>query len=234
MKYIFISGGVISGLGKGIITASISLLLKNVGIKVSPVKIDMYLNVDAGTIRPLEHGETFVTKDGLETDQDIGNYERFLGQDLDRVNYITTGQIYQEVLRKERAMEYDGEDVEAIPHLTDEIIRRIKLAASSSNADISPVGSGSTGCNPRASPRVWATAESRSFEILVAVAASGDSLSVRFFIRMLLRQEMPANCCPKPSCKSCAMRRCSRSLMRRTSSSNRFRSVISVTMPTSA
>lgn len=136
MKFVFITGGVVSGLGKGITAASLSLLLKSRGYKVAPVKVDMYLNIDAGTIRPLEHGENFVTKDGLETDEDIGHYERFLHQDLLRVNYITTGQIYQEVLRAERALEYEGEDVEAIPHLTDEITRRIKAAGKAIDADI--------------------------------------------------------------------------------------------------
>lgn len=128
LKFIFISGGVISGIGKGITSASISAILKGKGYKVSPVKVDMYLNQDAGTIRPQEHGEVFVTDDGIETDQDLGHYERFTGQSINRANYITTGQIYGEVLRKERAFEYNGEDVEAIPHVTDEIIRRFELA----------------------------------------------------------------------------------------------------------
>ncbi|MBX4191634.1 MAG: CTP synthase [Candidatus Doudnabacteria bacterium] len=127
-KYLFVHGGVISGLGKGITAASIAAILKAKGYTVSPVKVDMYLNFDAGTIRPQEHGEVFVTDDGIETDQDLGHYERFLDVNLNRANYITTGQVYSEVLRKERAFEYDGEDVEAIPHITDEIIRRIKLA----------------------------------------------------------------------------------------------------------
>lgn len=144
MKYIFVSGGVISGLGKGIITASTSLLLKDLGFKVAPVKIDMYLNVDAGTLRPQEHGETFVLKSGLETDQDMGNYERFLGEDLPSQNYITTGQIYQEVIRKERAFEYEGSTVEAIPHVTNEIIRRINQAGKSNNADVVIIELGGT------------------------------------------------------------------------------------------
>ena len=135
-KFIFVSGGVISGLGKGITTAAISLLLKSRGYKITPVKIDMYLNLDAGTIRPQEHGEVFVTADGVETDQDIGNYERFLNESLKRVNYITTGQIYAEVIRKERAFKYEGEDVEAIPHVTDEIIRRIMMAGKENKAEI--------------------------------------------------------------------------------------------------
>ena len=141
-KYIFVSGGVISGLGKGITAASVAAILKSKGFKVSPVKVDMYLNFDAGTIRPQEHGEVFVTDDGVETDQDLGHYERFLDTDLSKVNYITTGQVYSEVLRRERAFEYDGEDVEAIPHITDEIIRRFKLAGK--NADFVIIELGGT------------------------------------------------------------------------------------------
>lgn len=143
-KYIFVSGGVISGIGKGITTASLGAILKGKGYSVSPVKIDMYLNVDAGTIRPQEHGEVFVTDDGIESDQDLGHYERFLDEDLTASNYITTGQIYQEVIRKERSFEYNGEDVEAIPHITDEIIRRIKEAGTSRNAEIVLIELGGT------------------------------------------------------------------------------------------
>ena len=102
-KYIFVSGGVISGLGKGITAASIGLLLKSRGIRATNLKIDMYLNVDAGTIRPQEHGEVFVTDDGIETDQDIGHYERFLGISLHRENYMTTGMVYKAVIDRERA-----------------------------------------------------------------------------------------------------------------------------------
>ncbi|MBI4049292.1 MAG: CTP synthase [Candidatus Doudnabacteria bacterium] len=142
VKYIFVSGGVISGLGKGITTASIAAILKSKGYAVSPVKIDMYLNQDAGTIRPQEHGEVFVTDDGMETDQDLGHYERFLDVNLSRSNYITTGQVYSHVLKKERSFEYDGEDVEAIPHITDEIISRIKAAGK--NADIVLIELGGT------------------------------------------------------------------------------------------
>ncbi len=115
-------------MGKGITAASLGLLLESKGIRVTNVKIDMYLNVDAGTIRPAEHGEVFVTDDGIETDQDIGHYERFLNRSLRRENYITTGQVYKTVIEKERAFAYNGEDVEAIPHVTDEIISRLKKA----------------------------------------------------------------------------------------------------------
>src|SRR5690606_26818566 len=127
-KYLFVTGGVISGIGKGITSASIGMLLKAAGYKVSPMKIDMYSNMDAGTLRPQEHGEVFVTEDGLETDQDLGNYERFLDVDLDRANYLTNGMLYDTVLKKERAFEYQGITVQPIPHITNEIIERVKAA----------------------------------------------------------------------------------------------------------
>lgn len=144
IKYIFVSGGVISGLGKGITAASVGLLLNSRGIKTTNVKIDMYLNVDAGTIRPAEHGEVFVTLDGIETDQDIGHYERFLNTDLRRENYMTTGQVYKTVIDRERAFGYNGEDVEAIPHVTDEIIDRINKAAILNKAQVVIVELGGT------------------------------------------------------------------------------------------
>jgi CTP synthase len=143
-KYIFISGGVISSVGKGITTASIATLLEARGYRVAPVKCDMYLNVDAGTIRPQEHGEVFVTEDGMETDQDVGNYERFMNTDLFGANYITNGQVYQEIIKKERNFEYEGEDVEIIPHVPEEIIRRCELAAKKRNADFVIVEIGGT------------------------------------------------------------------------------------------
>jgi CTP synthase len=144
IKYIFVSGGVVSGLGKGITTASLSFLLKSRGYKVTPVKVDMYFNVDAGTLRPQEHGEVFVTHDGIEADEDLGHYERFTHENLRRENYITAGQIYSEIIRKERAFEYAGETVDVIPHVTDEILRRIKLAAEVNKAEIVVVEYGGT------------------------------------------------------------------------------------------
>ncbi|MDD5464382.1 MAG: CTP synthase [Candidatus Moranbacteria bacterium] len=144
MKFIFISGGVVSGLGKGVTAASIGLLLKSKGVRVTNVKIDMYLNVDAGTIRPQEHGEVFVCDDGIETEQDLGNYERFLNESLRRENYMTTGQVYKSVIDRERAFGYGGEDVEAIPHVTDEIINRIKRAGKVNKADVVIVELGGT------------------------------------------------------------------------------------------
>ncbi|MFA4930270.1 MAG: CTP synthase [Patescibacteria group bacterium] len=143
-KYIFVSGGVISGLGKGITTASIALLLKSKGIRVTCVKCDAYMNVDAGTIRPQEHGEVFVTDDGLECDQDIGNYERFINSDLKRANYLTNGMVYQEIIRKERAFEYEGEDVEIVPHVPEEMIRRFEEAGRVSKAEVVLIEIGGT------------------------------------------------------------------------------------------
>ena len=143
-KYIFISGGVISGIGKGVATASISRLLKSVGFKVTAIKADPYINVDAGTLNPMEHGEVFVLEDGVETDQDLGHYERCLDEDLNRTNYMTTGQIYQSVIERERDLLYDGKTVEFIPHITDEVIKRIKEAAANHKADIVLIEIGGT------------------------------------------------------------------------------------------
>ena len=124
-NYIFISGGVLSGLGKGITTASIGLILKSKGFKVTAIKIDPYINFDAGTLRPTEHGEVWVTEDGGEIDQDLGHYERFLGEKLSKNHNITTGQVYYAVIMQERAGSYLGKTVQPIPHITDEIKRRI-------------------------------------------------------------------------------------------------------------
>jgi CTP synthase len=143
-KFIFISGGVISGIGKGITSASISLLLQQSGYKIAPLKFENYLNIDAGTINPIEHGDAFLCEDGTEADMDIGTYEKFLGKSMGRLNFVTIGKIYQTVLDRERAFGYNGEDVEAIPHVTDEIIRRIDEVAQSSGADIISIELGGT------------------------------------------------------------------------------------------
>ncbi len=144
MKYIVISGGVLSGLGKGITAASLGLLLKSRGINVTLMKCDMYLNIDAGTMNPIEHGETFVTHDGLETDQDLGHYERFTGLTLNKNNYLTNGQIYQVVLNKERALEYGGKCVEPYHHIPPEIIDRWKQAGIKNKADVVIIELGGT------------------------------------------------------------------------------------------
>ena len=129
-KYIVVTGGVISGVGKGLATASIGTILQHYGYRVTAIKIDPYINYDAGTLRPTEHGEVWVTNDGGEIDLDLGNYERFLGIDLPRRNNLTTGQIYHTVIERERRGEYLGQTVQPIPHITDEIKRRVTEAAS--------------------------------------------------------------------------------------------------------
>ncbi len=135
-KFIFVTGGVMSSVGKGVAAASISNILKARGFSVTNIKCEMYVNIDAGTIRPTEHGEIFVGADGIEADQDLGNYERFTGLTKTKTNFITTGQIYQEVIRKERNLEYEGEDVEVVPDVPEEIIKRIKNAAEEDDAEI--------------------------------------------------------------------------------------------------
>ena len=135
-KYIFVTGGVISGIGKGITTASLGRLLINRGFKVIVVKIDPYLNVDAGVMNPFQHGEVFVTRDGAETDLDLGNYERFLGIDLNKYSNFTTGSVYKEVIEKERRGDYLGETVQLIPHITDEIKGRIYQIGADHEAEI--------------------------------------------------------------------------------------------------
>src|SRR3989344_848561 len=128
-KFIFVAGGVMSGIGKWITVASTARILKNYGFRVTAVKIDPYLNVDAGTMNPTEHGEVFVTDDGLECDQDLGNYERFLNEDITRDNYMTTGLVYQTVIERERSLGYKGACVQIIPHVTEEVERRLMKVA---------------------------------------------------------------------------------------------------------
>ena len=143
-KYIFITGGVVSSLGKGIATSSLGALLRARGYRVTAVKIDPYINVDAGTMRPYEHGEVFVTADGAETDLDVGTYERFLDTDLSRGNNLTTGQIYQSVINKERRGEYLSQTVQVIPHVTDEIKERVRAAGAAAGAEVVLVEVGGT------------------------------------------------------------------------------------------
>ena len=143
-KYIFVIGGVMSGVGKGVTTASIGRIFKNHGYNVSAIKIDPYINLDAGTMNPVEHGEVFVTEDGDETDQDIGNYERFLDTNIYSINYMTTGRVYQSVIEKERTMQYKGHCVQVVPHIPLEVIDRIKLAAKKAKADIMVIEVGGT------------------------------------------------------------------------------------------
>ncbi len=143
-KFIFITGGVVSGLGKGIVSASLGRILKARGIKVAAQKLDPYINVDPGTMSPYQHGEVFVTEDGAETDLDLGHYERFIDEDLNSLSNLTTGKVFWNVLRKERAGEYLGKTVQIIPHVTDEIKSFIYGAAKKSEPDVLLVEVGGT------------------------------------------------------------------------------------------
>ena len=125
-KYVFVTGGVVSSLGKGIAAASLAALLESRGIKVTMLKLDPYINVDPGTMNPFQHGEVFVTEDGAETDLDLGHYERFISAKMSKLNNFTTGQIYESVIKKERRGDYLGGTVQVIPHITDEIKLQIK------------------------------------------------------------------------------------------------------------
>ena len=143
-RFIFVAGGVISGVGKGVATASIAKILQSKGFRVSAAKIDPYVNVDAGTLNPMEHGEVFVTADGTECDQDVGNYERFLDQEFSTLNYLTTGRVYQAVINRERNLEYGGKTVEVVFHVPEEVISRLQKAAKKDKADFVLVEVGGT------------------------------------------------------------------------------------------
>ena len=142
--YLFVVGGVMSGVGKGTSSAALGLTLKAKGYSVTAIKIDPYVNLDAGTMNPVEHGEVFVTVDGDETDQDIGTYERYLDTNITSVNYMTTGRVYKSVIERERNLEYGGKCVEVVPDVPEEVIRRIEAAADKAQADITLVEVGGT------------------------------------------------------------------------------------------
>ena len=139
-KYIFVTGGVVSSVGKGIVTASLGRILKSRGLQVSILKLDPYINVDPGTMNPIQHGEVYVTDDGAETDLDLGHYERFVSTKMSKLNNITTGQVYSTVIGKERRGEYLGSTVQVIPHITDEIKARILRCAEGLDVLVVEVG----------------------------------------------------------------------------------------------
>ena len=143
-RFIFVTGGVMSGIGKGVTTASLGKVLQSYGFRVTAIKVDPYINVDAGTMNPIEHGEVFVTGDGTECDQDIGNYERFLDKELTTDNYITTGRVYQAVINRERNLGYGGRCVEVVPDIPNETISRIKKVAKKNQGDFVLVEIGGT------------------------------------------------------------------------------------------
>src|SRR3970282_1171213 len=144
VKFIFVTGGVVSSLGKGITASALGLLLKQRGYRVTIQKFDPYINVDPGTMNPFQHGEVYVTDDGAETDLDLGHYERFLDVNMTRQNNATTGQVYYEVIAKERRGDYLGATVQVIPHITDEIKRRMAVLASTGKYDVVIVEVGGT------------------------------------------------------------------------------------------
>jgi CTP synthase len=159
-KYIFITGGVVSSLGKGIAASSLAAILEARGLKVTMTKLDPYINVDPGTMSPFQHGEVFVTEDGAETDLDLGHYERYLGSTMRKVNNFTTGQVYENVIRKERKGEYLGATVQVIPHITDEIKRLVKQSAE--DADIALIEIGGTVGDIESLPFLEATRQMRA------------------------------------------------------------------------
>src|SRR3989304_5004452 len=139
-KYVFVSGGVVSSLGKGIASASLAAILEARGLKVTLLKLDPYINVDPGTMSPYQHGEVYVTQDGAETDLDLGHYERFVRTTTSKRNNFTTGNIYESVIRKERRGDYLGATVQVIPHITDEIKRRVIQGANDADAALVEIG----------------------------------------------------------------------------------------------
>ena len=149
-KFIFVTGGVVSGLGKGIVAASLGRLLKSAGYSVAVEKFDPYMNIDPGTLNPVQHGEVFVTADGAETDLDLGHYERFIGVNLTKDSSLTSGKLYSTVLKKERAGEYGGKTVQIVPHVTNEIKNHIRLVAKKSGADIVITEIGASSASKRA------------------------------------------------------------------------------------
>src|SRR6478672_9220481 len=143
-KYVFVTGGVVSSLGKGIAAASLAAILESRSIRVTNIKLDPYINVDPGTMSPFQHGEVFVTEDGAETDLDLGHYERFIDQHLSRLSNMTTGVVYQSVIDRERRGDYLGQTVQVIPHITDEIKYRIRQNAADAGADVAIIEIGGT------------------------------------------------------------------------------------------
>src|SRR3990172_1650647 len=171
-KYIFVTGGVVSSVGKGIVAASIGRLLKSQGLEVAVQKLDPYLNVDPGTMSPYQHGEVFVTADGAETDLDLGHYERFIDQELTRASSVTTGQIYQAVIAKERRGDFLGGTIQPIPHVTNEIKAAIRAIGRQSNAEVVIVEVGGTVGDMEGQPFLEAIRQMRNEE------GRGDTLNI--------------------------------------------------------
>ena len=178
-RYIFVTGGVTSSLGKGIFSASLAKLLQARGFRVTIQKFDPYINVDPGTLNPYEHGECYVTEDGAETDLDLGHYERFLGIETSQANNVTTGAVYQNVINRERAGEFLGKTVQVIPHITDEIQRRMLLLGENGENDIVITEIGGTVGDIESLPYIeavcqlkWEFGEKRCFIIYLTLFSS--------------------------------------------------------------
>ena len=176
-KYIFVTGGVVSGLGKGITAASLGRLLKARGLKVAAQKLDPYINVDPGTMSPYQHGEVYVTEDGAETDLDLGHYERFIDEDLNRFSNLTTGKVYWNVLNKERRGEYLGQTVQVIPHITNEIKEFVYSVGKKTNADVVITEIGGTTGDIESQPFIEADPADRPGAGAAATACSSTSPS---------------------------------------------------------
>ena len=186
-KYVFITGGVVSSLGKGIASASLGSVLESRGLNVTLLKLDPYINVDPGTMSPFQHGEVFVTEDGAETDLDLGHYERFVRTTMGKDNNFTTGQIYEKVIRKERRGDYLGGTVQVIPHITDEIKENIRLGAK--DADIALVEIGGTVGDIESLPFLEAIRQMR-----VELGRSNTLLCIlRWFPRFMLPEKSKPN-----------------------------------------
>ena len=208
-KYIFVTGGVVSGLGKGITAASLGRLLKSRGLKVAAQKLDPYINVDPGTMSPFQHGEVYVTDDGAETDLDLGHYERFIDEDLNKFSNLTTGKVYWNVLNKERAGEYLGETVQVIPHITNEIKSFIYSVGKKTSADVVITEIGGT------------TGDIESQPFLEAIRQVATEVGRRncLFIHVTLVRTSPARTSLSPSPPSTRSRSCAAWVFPRTSSS---------------
>ena len=208
-KYIFVTGGVVSGLGKGITAASLGRLLKTRGLKVASQKLDPYINVDPGTMSPLQHGEVFVTDDGTETDLDLGHYERFIDENLNKYSNLTTGKVYWNVLNKERQGAYLGQTVQIIPHITNEIKSYIYNLAKSTEADVVITEIGGTTGDIESQPFLWPFVRS-----VWSRAPRTAAISMSYWCPT---SPAPTNTSPSP--RSTPARSCRAWALRRTSSS---------------
>ena len=219
-KFVFVTGGVVSGLGKGITAASLGRLLKARGIKVTMQKLDPYLNIDPGTMSPYQHGEVFVTDDGAETDLDLGHYERFIDESLNKYSNVTSGRVFDSVLKEERSGSYEGGTVQMIPHITNTIKENIRLNVETANADVAIIEVGGTVGDIESLPFVEAIRQFGSdvgrencvYVHVALVPYLAKSCSAKAFRRTSSSAAPRWNCPTPPAAKypSCATCLCSR------------------------